>query len=91
MAFTGNIRLPNTIADKSGVGYCMFLLNGVIFIIIGLQLPPIVTGFSKEELFTMIGYGLLNKPGNDNHQNIMGDCRRLSSVSFKTKGKQPVE
>ncbi len=37
----------------------MFLLNGVSFIIIGLQLPPIVTGFSKEELFTMIGYGLL--------------------------------
>ncbi len=37
----------------------MFLLNGVIFIIIGLQLPPIVTGFSKDELITMIGYGLL--------------------------------
>ncbi len=37
----------------------IFLLNGVIFILIGLQLPPIVKSLSKDGLSTMIGYGLL--------------------------------
>jgi Na+/H+ antiporter len=37
----------------------IFLLNGVVFILIGLQLPLIIKNFEKNVLTDMIGYGLL--------------------------------
>ncbi len=37
----------------------IFLLNGIIFILIGLQLPELVTDISKQTLYTLIGYGIL--------------------------------
>ena len=36
-----------------------FLLNGFIFIVIGLQLPGILRALSREPLSRLIGYGLL--------------------------------
>ena len=37
----------------------IFLLNGLVFILIGLQLPLIVDSMSEHSLAEMIGYGLL--------------------------------
>ncbi len=37
----------------------VFLLNGFVFILIGLQLPMIVEGFNENSLTQMIGYGLM--------------------------------
>ncbi len=37
----------------------IFLLNGVVFILIGLQLPLIIQNFRKTSLATILGYGLL--------------------------------
>ena len=37
----------------------IFLLNGFIFILIGLQLPSIIKGIGSEHLLAMTGYGLL--------------------------------
>lgn len=37
----------------------IFLLNGIVFILIGLQLPDLVTDISKQTLYTLIGYGIL--------------------------------
>ena len=37
----------------------VFLLNGVVFILIGLQLPGIVRGLGEYSLGTAIGYGVL--------------------------------
>jgi Na+/H+ antiporter len=37
----------------------VFLLNGVVFILIGLQLPDIVAGLGEYSLGTAIGYGVL--------------------------------
>jgi len=36
-----------------------FLLNGLVFMFIGLELPEIVNGLEEVNLFTAIGYGLL--------------------------------
>ncbi|MBA2562487.1 MAG: Na+/H+ antiporter, partial [Chitinophagaceae bacterium] len=53
--FTYQTRLQTKVVWETVI----FLLNGVIFILIGLQLPPIVKSLSKDGLSTMIGYGLL--------------------------------
>ena len=37
----------------------IFLLNGVVFILIGLQLPLIVKTFKTQTLFQLVGYGLI--------------------------------
>jgi CPA1 family monovalent cation:H+ antiporter len=37
----------------------VFILNGIIFIIIGLQLPGILEGTKEHSLVTLLGYGLL--------------------------------
>jgi monovalent cation/hydrogen antiporter len=37
----------------------VFILNGIIFILIGLQLPAILEGIKEHSLFTLLGYGLL--------------------------------
>ncbi|MEO6498561.1 MAG: Na+/H+ antiporter [Mucilaginibacter sp.] len=37
----------------------IFLLNGIVFILIGLQLPLIIKNFEKNTLITIMGYGLL--------------------------------
>lgn len=35
-----------------------FLLNGVVFMLIGLDLPEIVSGLGDTDIFTAIGYGI---------------------------------
>ena len=37
----------------------VFLLNGVIFMLIGLELPAIVGGIAPAEIWAAVGYGLL--------------------------------
>ncbi len=37
----------------------IFLLNGVIFILIGLQLPMILSNIQEHSVWTLIGYGLI--------------------------------
>lgn len=37
----------------------IFLLNGIVFILIGLQMPAIVKDLHSDTLFTLIGYGLI--------------------------------
>ncbi len=37
----------------------IFLLNGIVFILIGLQLPAIVKGLKNTTIFELVGYGLL--------------------------------
>ena len=37
----------------------IFLLNGIVFILIGLQLPDLVTDLSSTTLTELIGYGIL--------------------------------
>ncbi len=37
----------------------IFVLNGLVFILIGLQMPGIITGFKEHGLLHMFGYGLL--------------------------------
>jgi CPA1 family monovalent cation:H+ antiporter len=37
----------------------IFLLNGIVFIMIGLQLPTILEDLSDESIILLIGYGLL--------------------------------
>ena len=37
----------------------VFLLNGVVFILIGLQLPAIIRGLGEYQLHAVIGYGLV--------------------------------
>lgn len=37
----------------------IFMLNGLVFILIGLELPVIVAGIEGEELLRDVGYGLL--------------------------------
>lgn len=37
----------------------IFLLNGIVFILIGLQMPAIVKGLRTDTLFSLIGYGLI--------------------------------
>lgn len=37
----------------------IFLLNGIVFILIGLQLPDLVTDLSSTTLSELIGYGIL--------------------------------
>ena len=53
--FTYQTRLQTKVVWET----VMFLLNGVIFILIGLQLPPIVRDLSRDALINMISYGLL--------------------------------
>ena len=37
----------------------IFLMNGLVFILIGLQLPEIVKSFEGDRLYRIIGYGLV--------------------------------
>jgi monovalent cation/hydrogen antiporter len=37
----------------------VFILNGIIFILIGLQLPGILEGIKEHSLLTLAGYGLM--------------------------------
>ncbi len=37
----------------------VFVLNGLVFLLIGLELPEIVSGLKDISIFTAIGYGLL--------------------------------
>lgn len=37
----------------------IFMLNGLVFILIGLELPDIVVGLDRSELHRAIGYGLI--------------------------------
>jgi Na+/H+ antiporter len=37
----------------------VFILNGIIFILIGLQLPAILEGIKEHSVFTLVCYGLL--------------------------------
>ncbi len=53
--FTSQTRLRTTAVWDT----IIFLLNGIIFILIGLQLPELVTDIPKQTLFTLIGYGVL--------------------------------
>src|SRR5690242_8358484 len=38
---------------------CIFLVNGIVFILIGLQLPELVVGLKSSTLIQLIGYGLI--------------------------------
>jgi CPA1 family monovalent cation:H+ antiporter len=38
---------------------CIFLVNGIVFILIGLQLPDLVVGLKSSTLIQLIGYGLI--------------------------------
>jgi len=40
-----------------GESFC-FLLNGIVFMLIGLDLPEIVSGLGKADIYTSIGYGI---------------------------------
>lgn len=53
--FTYQTRLQTKIVWDT----IIFLLNGVVFILIGLQLPLIIKNFPENSLSTIIGYGLL--------------------------------
>ncbi|MEJ7588619.1 MAG: Na+/H+ antiporter [Ferruginibacter sp.] len=37
----------------------VFVINGLVFILIGLQMPAIITGFKEYSFIQMLGYGLL--------------------------------
>jgi CPA1 family monovalent cation:H+ antiporter len=37
----------------------IFLLNGIVFILIGLQLPAIVKDLTADTIFELVGYGLI--------------------------------
>lgn len=37
----------------------IFVLNGIIFILIGLQLPAILSGIENQSILTLIGYGAI--------------------------------
>ncbi len=37
----------------------IFVLNGLVFILIGLQMPGIISGFKDDGFFSVLGYGLL--------------------------------
>jgi Na+/H+ antiporter len=37
----------------------IFLLNGIVFILIGLQMPAIVKGLRSNTVYELVGYGLL--------------------------------
>ncbi|HYJ65679.1 MAG TPA: Na+/H+ antiporter, partial [Parafilimonas sp.] len=53
--FSFQTRLQTTIIWDT----IIFLLNGIVFILIGLQLPEIVTNLNSSTLFQLIGYGLI--------------------------------
>src|SRR6185436_18282290 len=53
--FTYQTRLQTKVVWDTVI----FLLNGVVFILIGLQLPLIIKNFPKNALTGIIGYGLL--------------------------------
>jgi Na+/H+ antiporter len=53
--FTYETRLQN----QSVWNVLVFLLNGMVFILIGLQLPGIVRGLGEYSLRSAIGYGIL--------------------------------
>jgi Na+/H+ antiporter len=53
--FSSNTRLQ----ALSVWNVVVFILNGIIFILIGLQLPSILEGIKEHSPLTLIGYGLL--------------------------------
>lgn len=53
--FSFQTRLQTTIVWNTVI----FLLNGIVFILIGLQLPEFVTDLKTSTLFELIGYGLI--------------------------------
>lgn len=51
---------PSARVQANGVwGTFVFLLNGLVFILLGLQLPFVVRGLGETSLASAIGYGLL--------------------------------
>lgn len=53
--FSFQTRLQTTVVWNTTI----FLLNGIVFILIGLQLPEFVTDLKSSTLFQLIGYGLI--------------------------------
>ncbi len=53
--FSFQTRLQTTVIWDT----LIFLLNGIVFILIGLQLPEIVTNLKSSTLFQLICYGLI--------------------------------
>lgn len=53
--FTFQTRLQANVVWETVI----FLLNGIVFILIGLQLPAIIKAFEGDSLMRMVGYGLL--------------------------------
>ncbi|HEY2726432.1 MAG TPA: cation:proton antiporter, partial [Parafilimonas sp.] len=53
--FSFQTRLQTTVIWDT----IIFLLNGIVFILIGLQLPELVTDLKASTLFQLIGYGLI--------------------------------
>ncbi len=53
--FSFQTRLQTTVVWNTGI----FLLNGIVFILIGLQLPEFVTDLKTSTLFQIISYGIL--------------------------------
>ena len=53
--FSFQTRLQTTVIWDT----IIFLLNGIVFILIGLQLPELVTDLKTSTLFQLIGYGLI--------------------------------
>jgi monovalent cation/hydrogen antiporter len=53
--FSFQTRLQTTVIWDT----IIFLLNGIVFILIGLQLPDLVTDIKASTLFQLIGYGLI--------------------------------
>jgi hypothetical protein len=44
--------------DSDRMGKLCFLLNGIVFMLIGLDLPEIVSGLGDTNISTAIGYGV---------------------------------
>ena len=53
--FSSQARLRTTVVWET----IIFLLNGIIFILIGLQMPALVKDLSAGSLIRLIGYGLI--------------------------------
>jgi CPA1 family monovalent cation:H+ antiporter len=53
--FSFETRLQTTVIWDTVI----FLLNGIVFILIGLQLPELVVNLKTSTLFQLIGYGLI--------------------------------
>ena len=63
----------------------IFLLHGFVFILIGLQVPGIISGLGNYPFFEILGYGLVISAGNHYCSDRMGFCRSILEYYFPEK------